>query len=324
MKPTASLSLDLDNKWSYMKTHGDPNWVSYPSYLDIIVPRVLKLFKEENLTITFFVVGVDADRPENQAVIKSIAEAGHEIGNHSYNHEPWLQFYTEAQIEEEFKKTEETLERVTGRKPIGFRGPGFSMSDTVLEVLGRRGYVYDCTTFPTYLGPLARAYYFMTAKLDEKQKQERKQLFGTFKDGLRTNRAYRLNLKQRKDMVEIPVTTLPIFKAPFHVSYILYLAMFSKPLALFYFRMAIWMCRLFGIQPSILLHPLDFMGHDDNLPELAFFPAMRMTWAEKVDIARQTMRILSHYYNVVPMHKHAQEVGKEAELVGAYPVLGLR
>ena len=26
MKPIASLSLDLDNKWSYMKTHGDAGW----------------------------------------------------------------------------------------------------------------------------------------------------------------------------------------------------------------------------------------------------------------------------------------------------------
>jgi hypothetical protein len=25
-KPLASLSLDLDNLWSYMKTHGDPGW----------------------------------------------------------------------------------------------------------------------------------------------------------------------------------------------------------------------------------------------------------------------------------------------------------
>ena len=32
-KPLASLSLDLDNQWSYMKTHGDPGWESLPSYL---------------------------------------------------------------------------------------------------------------------------------------------------------------------------------------------------------------------------------------------------------------------------------------------------
>ena len=40
-KPAASLSLDLDNQWSYMKTHGDPGWESLPSYLALVVPRVL-------------------------------------------------------------------------------------------------------------------------------------------------------------------------------------------------------------------------------------------------------------------------------------------
>ena len=40
-KPPASLSLDLDNQWSYMKTHGDPAWESLPSYLDVVVPRAL-------------------------------------------------------------------------------------------------------------------------------------------------------------------------------------------------------------------------------------------------------------------------------------------
>ena len=39
MKPLASLSLDLDNKWSYMKTHGDAGWEALPSYLDACVPR---------------------------------------------------------------------------------------------------------------------------------------------------------------------------------------------------------------------------------------------------------------------------------------------
>jgi len=40
-QPVASLSLDLDNKWSYLKTHGDVGWESFPSYLDMVVPRVL-------------------------------------------------------------------------------------------------------------------------------------------------------------------------------------------------------------------------------------------------------------------------------------------
>ena len=39
MKPAASISLDLDNLWSYLKTQGAPGWESYPSYLDQVVPR---------------------------------------------------------------------------------------------------------------------------------------------------------------------------------------------------------------------------------------------------------------------------------------------
>jgi len=60
MKQTASLSLDLDNKWSYMKTHGDAGWENFPSYLDTVVPRALRFLRERDLQITFFIVGQDA------------------------------------------------------------------------------------------------------------------------------------------------------------------------------------------------------------------------------------------------------------------------
>src|SRR5713101_9262126 len=105
-KPIASLSLDLDNQWSYMKTHGDAGWESLPSYLDIVVPRVLRLLKEKGLTITFFIVGLDADQERNHAVLRSIAEAGHEIGNHSFQHEPWLHLYSQEQLLTEITKAE--------------------------------------------------------------------------------------------------------------------------------------------------------------------------------------------------------------------------
>src|SRR5207247_6203043 len=65
--PTASLSLDLDNQWSYMKTHGDAGWEAFPSYLDLVVPRVLDFLAARGLTITFFVVGQDAALAKNQA-----------------------------------------------------------------------------------------------------------------------------------------------------------------------------------------------------------------------------------------------------------------
>lgn len=294
-----------------MKTHGDAGWELFPSYLDTVVPRVLDFVRQRDLRITFFVVGQDAAHEKNHAALKAIADAGHEIGNHSFNHEPWLHLYNEQEIEADLSRAQEHIERVTGAQPIGFRGPGYSLSHNTLHVLKRMGYRYDCSTLPTFLGPLARLYYFMTAKLSQEEKQERQKLFGTFKEGLRPNKPYRWQLDEG-ELIEIPVTTMPVFKVPFHASYILYLSLYSRALALAYFRFALMMCRLAGTQPSLLLHPLDFLGKDDT-EDLAFFPAMKVTSDRKMSVVSEIIRLMAKHYRIVPMCEHAQEIEQQAK-----------
>ncbi len=177
-KPICSLSLDLDNLWSYLKTHGDPGWEGFPSYLDLVVPRVLDILERLDWTITFFIVGQDADLQKNHDALASIAAAGHEIGNHSFHHEPWLHLYTQEQINDEIYRAEQAIQSATGATPRGFRGPGYSLSKATIDVLSRRGYRYDGSTLPTFLGPLARAYYFQTSNLTDDEKEQRKVLFG--------------------------------------------------------------------------------------------------------------------------------------------------
>jgi hypothetical protein len=305
-KPLASLSLDLDNQWSYMKTHGDAGWQSLPSYLHAVVPRVLQILKERQLTITFFVVGLDASQESNQDLLRSIVAAGHEIGNHSYQHEPWLHLYTLAQLQTELGRAEEAIEQVTGRKPIGFRGPGFSLSAELIELLTRRGYLYDASTFPTYLGPLARVYYFMKSSLDKRSMKERKDLFGSFSDGLRSTQAYRWR-SAAGELIEIPVTTMPVAKLPMHVSYVLYLSTFSPALALAYFRTALAMCQMTGTQPSLLLHPLDFLGCDDT-SDLSFFPAMNLSSGVKVALVNRVLNIFCEKFEVLSLEQHARHI----------------
>jgi peptidoglycan-N-acetylglucosamine deacetylase len=311
-KPIASLSLDLDNQWSYMKIHGDKGWDEFPSYLNTMVPRALDLLDTHNLNITFFIVGQDAALEKNQRAIRAIADAGHEIGNHSFHHESWLHLYSEPEIEAEITRAEEVITAVTGQRPTGFRGPGYSFSPAVLQVLARRGYKYDASTFPTYLGPLARAYYFMTAKMSPEERAKRKALFGTFKDGLQSLKPYRWRMKNVQ-LTEIPVTTMPIFKVPIHFSYVLFISGFSPALALLYFRCALWMCKLTGTQPSLLLHPLDFLGCED-VPELAFFPAMNLPSYKKLRTMDKTFEILTQEYSVVPVGQHAKLVAETRKL----------
>jgi peptidoglycan-N-acetylglucosamine deacetylase len=312
-KPLASVSLDLDNQWSYMKTHGDPGWESLPSYLSIVVPRVLDVLKARNLTITWFIVGLDADRAADRDVLRQITAAGHEVGNHSYNHEPWLHLYSEAEIERELARTEDAIEGATGQRPTGFRGPGYSLSPAVLRVLARRGYRYDASTFPTFLGPLARAYYFAKARgLSAAEKRQRRKLFGKFSEGLRPLKSYRWQTADGP-ILEIPVTTMPLAKVPIHVSYLLYLACYSPWLARTYWSSALCLCRMTGTAPSLLLHPLDFLGGDD-VKELAFFPAMNLGGATKVKLVGGYLDAMARHFDLGPMSRHADEIAGRRRL----------
>ncbi len=302
-QPLASLSLDLDNKWSYLKTHGDAGWEQYPTYLPVVIPRVLELLVERNWKITFFVVGQDAVIDGNQSALASLSAAGHEIGNHSFKHEPWLHLYSPDEIDAEIAAAETAIQRATGRKPIGFRGPGFSFSAEVHRTLAARGYKYDASTFPTFIGPLARMYYFFTAKLTPEERAQRKKLFGGWAEGFRPLKPYWLP-EIEPPLLEIPVTTIPLIKAPLHLSYLLYLAERSPRLAKLYLEFALGMCRLAGVEPSLLLHPLDFMGSDDD-GDLAFFPTMGMRSAEKVRIACELLDQFGRQFRVVTMQEHA-------------------
>jgi peptidoglycan-N-acetylglucosamine deacetylase len=313
-KPLASLSLDLDNKWSYLKTHGDRGWESFPSYLDQVVPRFLGVLDDLGLKITVFVVGQDAALARNHHALASLTAAGHEIGNHSYHHEPWLHLYSPDQVEDEIATAEDAIHSATGVVPSGFRGPGYSLSPAVVQCLARRGYRYDASTLPTVIGPLARTYYFFTARLTADQRRQRKKLFGNWTDGLRPIRPYWWQLAAPGDrLLEIPVTTLPLARVPIHFSYLLYLRQFSPLLAWNYWRAAMRLCAARGVEPSLLLHPLDFLGGDEE-PDLSFFPAMATSGATKRAFIRDLLADFNHRFRVLPLGQHAELIAARNDL----------
>jgi hypothetical protein len=235
-----------------------------------------------------------------------IVERGHEVGNHSYNHECWMQRGSRSEITAELEKAEASIFAATGQRPLGYRGPGFSWSPTILEVLAERGYQYDATTLPTYLNPLARAYFMATARLDAEDRRRHRDLFGTVGDGLRPVKHYRWRLGSGRTLLEIPVTTIPGIKTPFHMSYLIYLSQVSKQLMRAYLRMALELCLRTGVNPSFLLHPLDFLG-PEHAPELAFFPGMALSGPHKRDLVREVIATLGGHFTLVPMSSHAAE-----------------
>ena len=303
-KNISSISLDLDNQWSYMKIHGDSGWEKFPSYLDRFIPHMLDLLDILNLKITFFIVGQDAALDKNKEYLIEIVKHGHEVGNHSFNHESWLHLYPKEKIKSEILIAEENIAQVTGKKPEGFRGPGFSWSINLIEVLSELDYVYDASTLPTFIGPLARFYYFRTSKLTLEEKKERKKLFGSFKDGFKPVKPYFWKVNGNGRLLEIPVTTIPLIKTPFHLSYLIYLNSISPFLMKQYLNTALAFCKLTKTSPSFLLHPLDLIG-GDLVPELKFFPGMNLKSDVKTKIFLSVIHTLIDNFELIGMNKHA-------------------
>jgi len=301
MKPAASISVDLDNLWSYLKTQGAPGWESFPSFLDTAVPRILRTLERCDQRITFFIVGKDATLAANHAALKSIADAGHEIANHSFMHEPWLHLYNREQLHEEIGSAEEAITAVTGRKPAGFRGPGFSTSLLVRDVLVERGYAYDASIFPSVLGPVARLFFFLNSKLSPEERAKRKGLYGKFSDAFGSLHPF----TWPNGLVEMPVTTMPLLRLPMHTTYLMFLAQFSDFAARAYWNTAVRLCRMSGVAPSLLLHPTDFLDVKD-VPEMSFFPGMKVPSASKLALVEHAIRSLQHSWQAGTMAQHAE------------------
>jgi hypothetical protein len=170
-------------------------------------------------------------------------------------------------------------------------------------VLTRRGYRYDASTFPTFIGPLARAFYFRRARFSGEAADERAQLFGSLRDGLQPLRPYRWRT-DAGTILEMPVTTFPVVRTPIHLSYVIFLARRSRPLARAYVTAALAACRLTRTEPSILLHPLDFLDGDD-VATLSFFPGMDVPARMKMAVVSEVVAMLRDGYDIVPVGVHA-------------------
>ncbi len=301
-RPVASVSLDMDNLWSYLKTHGDPEWERWPSYLPVLLPRMLDVFAGHARNATVFVVGADAARDDGAEAVRALAAAGHEIANHSFRHEPWLHRYPREELVSELERTEAAIVEAGAPRPAGFRGPGYSVSPDLLDVLVERGYAYDASILPTWIGPLARWYYFRSSGMDGAQRTERAALFGSARDGLLPVHPFRW---EPGGLVEIPVTTMPLARVPVHVSYLVHLHASAPKAAKAYFRAALAMCRLRGVGPSLLLHPLDLLDGKDA-PALGFFPGMAVPAVEKRALLAWALDRIAERFTVVGVGEHAR------------------
>lgn len=98
---------------------------------------LLSILDKYNVKTTFFMTGGWVESyPED---VKAIAEAGHDLGNHSENHKQMSQLGA-AECKEEIQKVHDKVKELTGKDMILFRPPYGDYNDTLIEAANSIGY----------------------------------------------------------------------------------------------------------------------------------------------------------------------------------------
>ena len=144
-----AVSVDLDEIPNYFQIHGleAPASASTAVY-DVAIDRLAAMAKDARMPLTLFAIGRDLGRAEAAARLRRAREGGHEIANHSLDHRYDLTKLDRGGIEAQIRGGAEAIHAAVGEMPIGFRAPGYTITDEVFDVLRDLGVKYDSSVFP--------------------------------------------------------------------------------------------------------------------------------------------------------------------------------
>jgi peptidoglycan-N-acetylglucosamine deacetylase len=112
-------------------------------------PLMLALLGEFGIKGAFFVPGWVAEK--YPAMVESMVRGGHLVEHHGYLHEGPRSFKSADEEEAALVKGIEAIERVTGRRPRGYRSPFWEFSRNTVRLLERNGFEYTSDLMDTLL-----------------------------------------------------------------------------------------------------------------------------------------------------------------------------
>jgi polysaccharide deacetylase family protein (PEP-CTERM system associated) len=123
-------------------------WDRFPTRVVRNTEIILELLDQHSATGTFFTLGWVAHK--HPALVRRIADAGHEIASHGWWH--WkVTSLTREEFREDVYASRAILEQISGQPVLGFRAPSFSIIpglEWAFDVLLETGYRYDSSLFP--------------------------------------------------------------------------------------------------------------------------------------------------------------------------------
>ncbi|EXS69347.1 polysaccharide deacetylase [Sphingobium sp. Ant17] len=146
-----ALSVDVEDWFqvgAFERTIRRADWDGLTHRVERNTDAVLDLFAQADVKATFFTLGWVAER--YPALMRRIADAGHEVASHGYDHERVFTFTPEA-FRADLRKARAILEDTSGQAVTGYRAPSFSIDTRTPwahPILAEEGYRYSSSVAP--------------------------------------------------------------------------------------------------------------------------------------------------------------------------------
>jgi hypothetical protein len=164
-----SVTIDVDGANCYRRIHGLPDGPADrpdPIY-EKALPRFLELCAALDIQATLFVVGEELNGVAADLVQKA-SRQGHEIASHSHRHDYRMIQWNKETQRADLQAAADRIGTITGKRPVGFRAPGYNQSEKLFDVLEEEGYAYDSSFFPTPFYFAARATALLAYRLRQR------------------------------------------------------------------------------------------------------------------------------------------------------------
>ena len=146
-----ALSVDVEDWFhvgAFERTISRSSWDGLTHRVERNTDAVLALFAEAGVSATFFTLGWVAER--YPALMRRIADAGHEVASHGYDHARVFTLSPEA-FRADLRRSRALLEDAGGQRVIGYRAPSFSIdarTPWAHTILAEEGYRYSSSVAP--------------------------------------------------------------------------------------------------------------------------------------------------------------------------------
>lgn len=244
---------------------------------DVALSRIQDFCRAHDLTSSLFAIGSDLERSQNGVILRDLSDRGHAVENHSYSHRYDLSRLSPDVLHQDILRAQTIIQQATGRTPVGFRAPGYTINDDVFDVLEDLSFQYDSSVFPCPLYYGAKATIIGVMRL---LGRESASIIDTPRVVFASSRPYRPGKPWfsagHRALMELPIQVTPRLRLPF----------IGTLIGLAGSTVAQLLARSCAHEPlvNIEMHGIDFLDASDGLEHLVPYQSeLRIPLARRLD-----------------------------------------